>query len=210
MKKLIIVLCGPKQSGKSTFSDYAAKLANAAEVPVAVVSFAQPIKDFLESVGIPRECLHGTDEQKNMPQEGWKWESAGDPDEHLRVGTMTAREIMQVFGTNIMRAWVPDIWACAATKRIRDDKAGGLYLIPDCRFPNEIDAMESLRSENTIVKLVRLTRKPFEDTHASETALDARYNGRFDLVVPPDLNGVAAQNEWTKPYIEAWLREVGL
>ena len=51
-----------------------------------------------------------------------------------------------------------------------------LSIVPDVRFPNEVEAIQKAEG-----RVIRLTRKPFEDGHPSEIALDG-YDG-FDYVL---------------------------
>ena len=80
--------------------------------------------------------------------------------------TMTAREFMQFFGTNIMRRVYDEIWTSNTIKRINAEQTE-LAIISDVRFPNEVEA---ITNEGGVV--IKLTRNPFKDKHASETALD--------------------------------------
>jgi hypothetical protein len=61
-----------------------------------------------------------------------------------------------------------DIWAESTIRRIQAD-GSEFAVITDCRFPNEVAAIQ-----NAGGKVVRLTRGPAssEDLHESETALD--------------------------------------
>ena len=51
-----------------------------------------------------------------------------------------------------------------------------LAIVPDVRFENEVEAIQKAGG-----KVIRLTRKPHEDAHPSETALDNYEN--FDAVI---------------------------
>ena len=51
-----------------------------------------------------------------------------------------------------------------------------LAIVPDIRFPNEVKAIQKAGG-----KVIRLTRSPYEDSHASETSLD-NYK-EFDHVI---------------------------
>ena len=51
-----------------------------------------------------------------------------------------------------------------------------LAIVPDVRFENEVEAIQKAGG-----KVIRLTRKPHEDVHPSETALDSYEN--FDVVI---------------------------
>ena len=89
---------------------------------------------------------------------------------------LTAREFLQLFGTDVCRAIKSDIWTNSCLPRIKDSNTE-LAIISDCRFPNEVDAIKSVGG-----KVIRLTRCPHEDNHASETALTDSYEG-YDHVI---------------------------
>jgi hypothetical protein len=158
---------------------------------VKIYSFADPIKEFcIDVLGIKPEQVYGTDEQKNVPTE-FRWENfptnfrpiissrteiVASPMEYVtdtqvvneyKKGPMTAREIMQVFGTDIMRnMFSPMVWVNACIRKIQKDNPK-IAIIADLRFPSELEAVEQAGGY-----IVRLERKPFKDNHPSETSLD--------------------------------------
>lgn len=87
----------------------------------------------------------------------------------LKTGFMTGRDIMQIFGTDLIRQTFGNVWAEATIRRIQK-KQKPLSIITDNRFPNEADVV--LKQENSLI--IRLTRSPsgIEDIHPSESALD--------------------------------------
>jgi hypothetical protein len=145
---------------------------------VGEYSFADTLKDFcIETLGLRREQCYGTDEEKNQPTE-YLWENT-DPilmqkfekTFGKKKGPMTGREIMQIFGTELIRGTFGNVWAMATIRRIWSDKLP-LAIITDNRFPNEVESI--LRVGGYVI---RLTRSPFGycDCHASEASLD-KYN----------------------------------
>jgi len=85
-------------------------------------------------------------------------------------GKMTGRDIMQIFGTDLIRQTFGNVWARATIRRIK--KEGKPFsVITDNRFPNEIEAV--LAEPKGFI--IRLTRSPFglNDVHPSESALDS-------------------------------------
>ena len=87
------------------------------------------------------------------------------------------RHLLQYVGTNIIRAQRPDFWVgfVADVLALFPDE-WDYVLIPDCRFPNEI---EYLKDKGYDVVHVRVIRDGFESPmddvakrHPSETALD--------------------------------------
>lgn len=95
-------------------------------------------------------------------------------------GPMTARQVLQYWGTEIFRKAYHQVWADACIRKIR--KSGcSLAVITDCRFPNEVEAIQQAGG-----KVIKLTRVVFpDDNHPSETSLDPENfdQGRFDFVL---------------------------
>lgn len=86
----------------------------------------------------------------------------------LMSGPMSGREIMQLFGTELVRETFGNVWADATIRKINNSGCD-VAIITDNRFPNEIESVLSQPGGHVI----RLTRSPFiEDGHASETSLD--------------------------------------
>jgi hypothetical protein len=80
----------------------------------------------------------------------------------LNEGPMTAREFMQYFGTDVMRKiWEP-IWIKRTLKDIEEERPL-LAIIDDCRFKNEILAIQEVGG-----KVIGQTRSPHADNHSSE------------------------------------------
>lgn len=166
---------------------------------IEVYSFGDALKETcMNTFGLTYEQCYGTDEQKNTPTK-YKWDTLPnsirtkysreleDVDEHHtddsgqfgfttsrtqtapRSGYMTAREIMQVFGTDIAREMFDDnIWVAATLSKIERDGVK-IAIIADVRFPSEIEGVKKLPNH----KFVRLGRiKDASDIHPSETSLD--------------------------------------
>lgn len=95
---------------------------------------------------------------------------------------LTARQLMQVYGTDICRTIDPECWFRCTMNNVLGEKVP-IAVIEDARFPNEIDGVDSLANAYDIdVKTIRCERDLFGDTHHSETALDDYEN--FDLRIP--------------------------
>lgn len=86
----------------------------------------------------------------------------------VKTGPMTGREIMQLFGTDLIRYTFGNVWAEATLRRIKKESKP-LALITDNRFPNEVEAILKHKGH-----IIRLTRTPFghADSHPSEASLD--------------------------------------
>lgn len=93
---------------------------------------------------------------------------------------MTAREVLQYWGTDILRKAYADIWADACIRKIRNSHCS-LDVITDCRFPNEVEAVHKAGG-----KVIRMTRNHnSQDRHSSEISLDKEYFdwGKFDFIL---------------------------
>lgn len=154
------------------------------------MAFADPLKEFCVNVlGLTQDQVYGTDEQKNeltdllwqnFPVEVLEdYKVKGKVEKRKKTGRMTAREVMQYWGTEIFRRQNPDIWAENMVRRIKKSDPI-MTVITDLRFPNEFDAIKKLGG-----KIIRLTRSPLEDTHVSECELDADKfdHSRFDAII---------------------------
>jgi hypothetical protein len=151
----IIALSGRKQSGKSTACEYiASTITNST---YKIYSFADPLKEdiCMNILGLSYNQCYGSDEEKNsLTHLIWKNQQ------------LTARDVMQIIGTEIFRSMYPDVWVNALINKILSDDLD-IALICDCRFPNEV---EVVRQHHGYV--LRLTRDPFNSDHTSEKALD--------------------------------------
>jgi hypothetical protein len=118
-----------------------------------------------------------------------------------KIGAMTAREVMQYYGTEIYRRHYENVWADATIRAIR--KSGcELAVITDCRFANEVAATQAAGG-----KVIRLTRCPHpEDNHKSEIALQPEVFdwSNFDAVVDNADMTIAEQFEAVYPILRKW------
>lgn len=134
---------------------------------VKLYSFADGLKSLcMDFFGLSFEQVHGTDEQKNTETNIY-WRDMPTPNTRTRSKKMTARELMQYFGTDIMRHMHEPVHVNHALNKIKSEQSQ-FAIIPDVRFPNEVEAIQEAGG-----KVVRLTRVfSSEDEHPSETALD--------------------------------------
>ena len=137
-------------------------------------SFADPLKSIaIQLFGLTRDQCFGTDEDKNTPTDIiWK----DMPGKSRSKKKMTAREFLQSFGTDVCRKIKPDVWTSSCIDRVQTSQTE-LAIIPDCRFPNEVEAIKEAGG-----KVIRLTKSRHDDSHLSETALTDSYEG-FDVVI---------------------------
>jgi len=195
MKKIILGISGKKQSGKSSLSSFIKKTYDTGldnEDEIAIVSFADELKTLLiRLLGLKETQCYGSDEEKNsfvnyfwdnLPDNiremyfnkviTTESESSGHIERYtkneLRSGPMTARELMQVFGTDIMRnMFDSNVWI-NATFRAIESLPQKIIIIQDVRFKTEIQKIISY----TNGYIIRLFRSVENDVHFSETQLD--------------------------------------
>lgn len=151
-------------------------------------SFADTLKQIVvELFKVPRECVYGTDEQKNQLQEHLLWENMpgvvtetsrliASSDYYHKPGPMTAREFLQYLGTDVMRKMYEPIWVQRVIADIESEQPL-LAVVDDVRFINEIEALQKVGG-----KVIGLARQPFESSHSSENAIKENWN-MFDGII---------------------------
>ena len=161
---------------------------------VKAFSFADPLKAICVNLfGLTYDQCYGSDDDKNTPV-NVKWEHV--PGVSKKSGYLTAREFMQVFGTDICRTIKPDVWTNACINRIHESGTE-LAIVSDCRYPNEVEAVKQAGG-----KVIRLTRNPFDDQHSSEKALDG-YEG-FDFVLDNSSMDIDEANKALLDKLKEW------
>jgi len=222
---VFICFSGKKQVGKDTATNMAVDMLRMSGNKVAVTGFANTLKDMcVDILGLEKENVYGTDEQKNSPSPIlWnelpidirlkysnEWIDFGTPDDDEedlrhrdngtpvpREGPMTNREVLQVIGTDIFRTMFSyNVWVDSTFRK--DWSKYDVVIITDCRFPNEKIAIE--QSNGHIIRLTRNTG--FTDEHVSETALDGS-----TFKIQYDNNGTL---EDLNNFIESTLRTLNL
>jgi hypothetical protein len=146
---------------------------------VKMYSFADTLKSLaVHLFGLRPEQVDGSEADKNSLTQ-FRWENMLYADPELVNGSMTAREFMQYFGTDIMRKMYPNIWVDNTIKKILAE-GSELAVIPDVRFPNEVEAVLENGGE-----VIRLSRVYETDGHESETCLDPENfdHSRFTHVI---------------------------
>ncbi len=176
---------------------------------VKLYSFADPLKQFcIDTLGLTFSQCYGTDAQKNelthcIKTVTWnETNSGGGTDTLLQQKCMTAREVMQVFGTEFVRSLWKDAWSFATYKKIQDE-GYSLAIITDARFKNEIDMGVQYGA-----KTIKLERSiSTTDLHSSETALDDYPDNQFDTVIHNANMTIEEQNEIAAVLMKKWLAE---
>ena len=169
-------------------------------------SYADNLKQALIHIfNLTYEQCYGTDDDKNSPSTIlWKDISfIFSPkrvkqlkDEDLYNKPMAARQLLQVFGTDICRRIKFDCWSRSCLELIKKDNST-LAIITDARFPDEIDIAREYGA-----KSLRLLRNPLNDDHKSETALD-NYT-QFDVVLDNSSMNIKEQNQAVLDILRNW------
>ncbi len=173
-----IIISGKKQNGKDTIADYLIEKIRKHGYSCKKISFADPVKDFcINTLGLKREYCYGTgDDKKRLTHLAWEKMSLFLRDRYKdKTGYMTYREVLEVFGTDIIRnMFYGDTWLEAP---IRKDHGVDFVIIPDARFPNEINIFKDMG-----MPIVRVVRDDVDNSSTSEaeTALD---DYSFDKII---------------------------
>ena len=128
--KTIYLFTGKAQSGKNYIARELNKALTSEHNTVRELSFAYKLKSFISTLF-------------DMPiEEVDKWKLNEQP---FTANGFTMREILQRFGTDIMRKHVDkDYWIkFVATRIVNTDY--NYYLITDYRFPNELDVIDYIK-----------------------------------------------------------------
>lgn len=183
-----ILLVGKKQSGKTT----AAKtIVATSELAAEKHSFGDELKRFCIDCGwINYIQAYGFNEEKDTESKlrdfriTNKYTSGDELIDYSqdKEKFLSAREVLQIIGTDIMRAIDRDIWINRLQNNI--SKSIGEYGIPevvvidDGRFQNEV---ERIKQDNGIV--IYLERDVYKDNHFSEAGIDKIDRNLFDYII---------------------------
>jgi hypothetical protein len=154
MPKQILAFCGKKESGKSTAARILTETLGFIEI-----SFAEPLKEACRAIfGLDDDQLYGNKKECMDP----RWNA-------------TPREILQRFGTDVMRSYsnliVPisdpaDIWLLIMRRQIEEAPEDAKIVISDCRFANEADLVRCMGG--CVIEIRRSSLMASADTHVSE------------------------------------------
>jgi len=164
---IVITISGKAEAGKDTTALY--------------------FKEMAELSGKTALIIHNADYLKFICKTYFGWD--GHKDEK-------GRKLLQSVGTEVARSRRPDIWVeiiLSFLAGFGDDF--DFVLIPDCRFPNEIELVKENHSAISVVVTrpfhkSRLTEE--EKNHRSETALDG-YVFDYHIENNSDLNHLCSE-----------------
>lgn len=123
---------------------------------------------FIEADGYKVLITHYADLLKYICKQFFGWNGQKDD---------AGRHILQYVGTDIIRHKRPDYWVGFVASILElFPNEWDYVLIPDCRFPNEIDYLKEAGMDTVNLRVVRKNFKspltPEQQAHPSETALD--------------------------------------
>lgn len=145
-------------------------------------SFADSLKQVAISLfGLTYDQVYGTEAHKMQQVPHLRWENMPGVNTSLTLeaaigeprglmyhaeGPMTVRDFLQYFGTDICRKIYDSVWVDKCIRDIQEEEPL-LAVIDDCRFENEIKAVQEAGG-----KVIGLTRQPYEDSHSSERIIE--------------------------------------
>ena len=162
---MILTISGKARAGKDTLAGF--------------------LKEEYEERGHSVLILHNADYLKFVAKEYFDWD--GEKDDK-------GRTLLQFLGTDVVRSRVPDIWVNTISelmKGLRDEF--DVFIVPDCRFPNEVNVLEREHRDVTAISVVRTggwesELTPEQKAHSSETAMD---DFNFDMIAEAeDMEGL--------------------
>lgn len=148
---------------------------------------ANLLKIFMEHDGYKVRIIHYADLLKFICKTYFDWN--GEKDEE-------GRSLLQRVGTDTIRTKEPEYWVdfVAGMLKLFSDE-WDFVIIPDCRFPNEVNVMKA----NFDTLHLRIFRKNFksplsieQQNHISETALD-NLEPDYSIHNHSDLSALTAQ-----------------
>lgn len=161
----IITISGKAESGKDTTAKY--------------------LKNDLERLGYQVLICHYADLLKYICTNYFGWDGKKNEE---------GRSLLQIVGTETIRKQDENFWVDfikTILKFFPDE--WDFVIIPDTRFPNEIN---SFKAENFSITSIRITRPNFENhlteeqrKHSSETALDD-FKFDYELINPGTTEGL--------------------
>jgi hypothetical protein len=196
---VLLGLSGYTQSGKSTLAQ--AIVDHVWGRCARTYSFADTLKQMAQQLfGLTHAQCYGTEADKNTLTKV-PWSSLPimiQPEFRAHSQFLLARELLQLFGSDIVRRMNSAAWVDATLVRIGKDRPD-IAVIVDVRFPNEVQGIQRYGG-----KVIHLLRNPcILDSHASEQALDG-YSG-FDAILDNRDIGLDEQCETVLDMISFWL-----
>ena len=151
----IFLISGRAHSGKDTAGDMIARhIRQTSDKTVTMVALAGCLKLVVQRLiaafygkKIPIENFYDIDEKERVHHDL--------PDFHGEP--FTIRRALQIIGTEVFRdlMWA-DIWCDAVSTKISRGSARDVFVVTDCRFPNEVQYFKKLLDAGDISSLTHL------------------------------------------------------
>lgn len=143
-------------------------------------SCADYLKKFcVDVLKVPPDIIYGSQEDKKKLT-AITWDKIPGYT-GKRTGRLSGRDLLETFGTDVVRYMVSDGWAHALKNSILE--YGSLHsIVDDVRFEDEIDELRSI--DGKVIRLTLVTEESSKNTHISNCALD-QYD-KFDYVIQND------------------------
>ncbi len=174
-------MTGKAQSGKDSAAAFIIDKLAEKNKTVKCYSFAESLKDICHNIfGLSETQCWGSNKEKDTLT-NFKWSDLPINKERLSVlmirdkkyksteDFMTAREVMQVWGTDVFRFFDKDCWVRSVYNKIKYDNLD-YAIITDARFENEINFFKNYDHVT-----IRFLRNVLGHSHESELGLD-NYN----------------------------------
>lgn len=169
MKSTIICISGWKRSGKDTAANLLIEKYGAKRI-----GFADPLKDLVSELFPVERMATDSPVLKEAPlyhmpvkaKDGFSKNVTEFMSGELKHGYWTPRALCILVGST-MRSVDSDFWVKKALAKV---EPGGLYVIADARYKNEIDTIKSLSPSVLSLRINRFDESP--STDPSERDLD--------------------------------------
>ena len=155
---IVIGLTGAAGSGKDTAADYLVE-----RYGFKKMAFADALKAMLDTLN-----PYVADDVRVMDV---RRESRIDAEATLKKHFPEYRRLLQVLGTECVRSADPDFWVDRLVRKVHALGESRNIVVTDCRFPNEVEALESLLADaHTFWHVIRpsLPKSP-GNVHSSES-----------------------------------------
>ena len=141
-------------------------------------AFADSLKNLcIDAFGIDPKLAFGTQDDK-LTLTNVKWDTICLPSSKIieyrdncidpNADFLSIREVLQIFGTDVMRSFEPNVWINMTFANIKKNSTRPYSIITDVRFTNEARAIED--AGGVVIRLRR--NEDQESVHASETEMD--------------------------------------
>lgn len=157
---MIIGLTGLAGAGKDTVADYLV-----AKHGFTKLSFAEDLKVMLDTLNpaVGGSGIRVMDVRR---------EAGADGERVLKEHFPEYRRLLQVLGTECIRARDEDFWVKQLARKVRQLSPEANIVITDCRFPNEVGSLEQFSFDRTVAfwEVIRPSQPhPPGNAHVSET-----------------------------------------